>query len=483
MGKRTEGTPSHSSVAHTRTEWQRVRRQRRLALLEGLACLSDVPQGELVSLNELCTLRLFQNGSQVVGRQPGGDVLFLILRGRLQLHVRDSTGHEVNLGTLGPGDCCGEGPLFGERFLSMRIIAESDCSLLQIAVADLRNAQRSLPMLIAALRRTYRWRVIDSALARVPLFNRLAPTERAILATRLRPLRYERDERIVKQGGSADMLYLIGSGQVRVAHGALELLLLGEGDFFGEIALLSDRPYPVEVRSTTPTDLLALPRTEFEQLLGQHPNLATQLQAPLEQRRQTMAAIGTDHEHAGVLEPAVRAGMLRGTHLLVRNPELCEPDCHRCEQGCAERHGRARLQLDGQMINGLEVADSCRQCTLDAECAAVCPADAFERTGNGALLVTDRCIGCGKCVPACPYDAVASVGLPSVRPAPGQLFTLLRTTFERIRRHQIIPLDPIALHQRADKCDLCHGFADLACVSHCPSDALRLIAVEELFPR
>jgi Fe-S-cluster-containing hydrogenase component 2 len=365
----------------------------------------------------------------------------------------------------------------------MRIVAESDCSLLQIALADLRNAQRSLPMLMAALRRTYRWRVIDSALARVPLFRGLAPTERAMLAARLRPLHYERDGRIVKQGGSVDTLYLIGNGQVRVAHGELELLLLGEGDFFGEIALLSDRPYPVEVRATTSTDLLALPRTEFEQLLGQHPNLATHLQAPIEQRRQTVTTIGTDHEHPGVLEPAVRAGMLRGTHLLVRNPELCEPDCHRCEQGCAERHGRARLQLDGQLINGLEVADSCRQCTLDAECATVCPADAFERAENGALLVTDRCIGCGKCIPACPYDAVASVGLPSVRPAPGELFTLLRTTFERIRRHQIIPLDPIVPHQRADKCDLCHGFADLACVSHCPSGALRLVSVEELFPR
>ena len=483
MGKRTEGTPGHSSAAHARTEWQRVRRQGRLALLGGLACLSDVPQGELASLNELCTLRLFQNGSHVVGRQPSGDMLFLILRGRLQLHVRDATGHEVDLGTLGPGDCCGEGPLFGERFPRMRIIAESDCSLLQIAVADLRNAQRSLPMLMAALRRTYRWRVIDSALARVPLFSRLAPAERTMLATRLRPLHYERDERIVKQGGRVDTLYLVGSGQVRVAHGELGLLLLGEGDFFGEIALLSDRPYPVEVRSTTPTDLLALPRTEFERLLDQHPNLATQLQALLEQRRQIVTAIGTDHEHAGVLEPAVRAGMLRGTHLLVRNSEHCKPDCRRCEQGCADRHGRARLQLDGQMIHGLEVADSCRQCTLDAECAAVCPADAFERTGNGALLVTDRCIGCGKCIPACPYDAVTSVGLPSVRPAPGQLFTLLRTTFERMRRHQIIPLDPIAPHQRADKCDLCHGFADLACVSHCPSGALQLVAVEELFPR
>ena len=483
MGKRTEGTPGHSSVAHMRTERQRVRRQERLALLGSLACLSDVPQGELTSLNELCTLRVFQSGSHVVGRQPSGDLLFLVLRGRLQLHVRDCTGHEVALGTLGPGDCCGEGPLFGERFPSMRLIAESDCSLLQIALADLRNAQRSLPMLMAALRRSYRWRMIDSALARVPLFSRLEPTERAMLASRLRPLHYERDECIVKQGGSADTLYLIGSGQVRVVHGELGLVLLGEGDFFGEIALLSDRPYPIEVRATTPTDLLALLRTELEQLLSQHPTLATQFQASLEQRQQVVAMIGTDHEHPGVLEPAVRAGMLRGTHLLVRNPELCEPDCHRCEQGCAERHGRARLQLDGQLINGLEVADSCRQCTFDAECMAVCPANAFERAENGALLVTDRCIGCGKCVPACPYGAVASVDLPSMHSIHSQFFALLRTTFERMRRHQIIPLEPMALNQRADKCDLCHGFADLACVSRCPSGALRLIPVEELFPR
>jgi Fe-S-cluster-containing hydrogenase component 2 len=36
--------------------------------------------------------------------------------------------------------------------------------------------------------------------------------------------------------------------------------------------------------------------------------------------------------------------------------------------------------------------------------------------------------------------------------------------------------------QRANKCDLCHGYDDLACVSACPTGALQLMPVEELLP-
>jgi Fe-S-cluster-containing hydrogenase component 2 len=57
--------------------------------------------------------------------------------------------------------------------------------------------------------------------------------------------------------------------------------------------------------------------------------------------------------------------------------------------------------------------------------------------------------------------------------------------WQRLQRWRmpVIPLETDhQTQQRANKCDLCHGYNDLACVSACPTGALRLVSVEEVFP-
>jgi len=113
-----------------------------------------------------------------------------------------------------------------------------------------------------------------------------------------------------------------------------------------------------------------------------------------------------------------------------------------------------------------------------AECVAACPSDAIHWNGNGALLITESCTGCGACVPACPYDAVQMVAQDTASVSP--LWSLWHRITHSAR--STIPLEASQPQLRADKCDLCHGYDDLACVSACPTGALQLRSVEELFP-
>ncbi|WP_298817525.1 cyclic nucleotide-binding domain-containing protein [Chloroflexus sp.] len=470
--------PAHNQLAQTHAVLRQQRQQEALAALAALDCLRGVPATELTVLYEQGIFRAFPSGATVIGQRRGYRYLFFLLRGSLQLRLRDKDGREVLIGVLGQGDCFGEGPLFGKFFRHMSALTQSSCYLLQIEIATLREELATLPLLTTALRQVYRRRMIEATLARIPGLSRLLPLERIAIAARLRPRHIPRGTLVVRQGEAADSLYLIESGQVVIEQSGQTIASLGEGDLFGEISLLTGEPHRANARALTTTDLLELPGADFYQLIKQYPALETDLRAIAERRLKHSAAVRSDVARARDIGLAVDRGLLRATHILARDPARCPPGCRLCETGCAHRHGHTRLHLNGTPIDRFDVLESCRQCVTGAECVEVCPEDAIERVDNGALRITARCTGCGECVTACPYDAVQSVPRASRRAGP--LWDLFRRWQQRLR--PTIPLTPTGPTHRADKCDLCFGHTDLACVSACPIGNLRLVPVEEIVP-
>jgi CRP-like cAMP-binding protein/Na+-translocating ferredoxin:NAD+ oxidoreductase RNF subunit RnfB len=463
--------------AEALAQQEEERRGRQIDALAQLDCLRGVPHADLARLADLCVLRAFIPGTIIVNERRPCNFVYLILRGTARLTLHDRAGHEVLVGILNRGDCFGEGPLFGDLFRGASVQAETTCYMLQVARESLRAMLDSAPELSAALRSIYRRRMVEGTLGRVPLFGRLSPLERAQVAALLRIQHYARGATIIREGTPGQALYLIEEGQVVVEQGGQAIAHLDEGDFFGEMSLLEQSPHNADVRALSPVEVLALPAAEFSRLLRRQPALNAQLQEVVSQRRAANAAIRRDRERASQLTAAVERGLLRGTHVLVRDPQLCQEGCTICEDACAARHGQTRIHLNGVMLDRLDITDSCRQCRVGAECVEACPADAIHWNESGALVISEACTGCGACVPACPYDAVKMA--PRTQPATSPLWSL----WSRLRRSKTLTIPLQASHEmRADKCDLCHGYADLACVSACPSGALQLRPVEDLFP-
>jgi len=470
--------PRRNYLDQARTAHLQERRQAAIAALAALDCLRGVSPTELAVLYERGVFRAFPSGATVIGQRRGFRYLFFLLRGSLQLRLRDKDGHEVLMGVLGQGDCFGEGPLFGKFFRHMSALTQSVCYLLQIEIAALRDELATLPLLTTALRQVYRRRMIDATLARIPVLSQLLPLERIAIASRLQPRHVPRGTLVVKQGEPADALYLIESGQVIIEQSGQTIASLSEGDLFGEISLLTGSTHRATARTLTTTDLLVLPGTDFYRLIQQYPTLEAELRTIAERRLKHLAAIRSDAARARDIERAVNRGVLRATHVLVRDPARCPPGCRLCETGCAARHGHTRLHLNGTPIDRFDVLDHCRQCSVGAECVEACPEDAIERVDTGVLRITTRCTGCGECVSACPYDAVQSV--PRHPHAAGPLWQLFHRLQQRLRPS--IPLTPTGMTHRADKCDLCFGYSDLACVQACPIGNLRLMSVEDVVP-
>lgn len=463
----------------TPAEQQEERRRRQVAALAQLDCLHDVPPLVLLQLAPLCTLRAFPHGAMITSERIASPFVYLVLRGTVSLTLYDRAGHRTLIGVLDRGDVFGEGPLFGDLFRGATAHAETACYLLQLPLHEVRRVMSDALELTAALRPIYRRRLVEGTLARVPMLSALSPVERSRIAPLLLTSEHERGALIIQQGNRGDSLYLIESGQVVVERDGKTIAYLDEGDFFGEMSLLTRQPHNADVRAMTPVTALALPAAELNRLLDLQPLLKEELHAIVEQRRRTSAAMRNDEARIQDLSIAVERGVLRGTHLIVRDSQLCVEGCRICENACATRHGHTRIHVEGVNINGLHVTDTCRQCRSGAECVEACPENAIQWNNQGALIITDNCTGCGECVPACPYDAVQRVPRAAATDD-GPLWSLWRKFKQR--HIGTIPLEPAKPTHRADKCDLCHRHDDLACVSACPTGALRLVPVEELFP-
>ena len=61
--------------------------------------------------------------------------------------------------------------------------------------------------------------------------------------------------------------------------------------------------------------------------------------------------------------------------------------------------------------NQYKVSNYCQNC-LAASCQKVCPKDAISFRNNRSYIDLDKCIRCGKCAKACPYNAIVHLERP-----------------------------------------------------------------------
>jgi CRP-like cAMP-binding protein len=97
---------------------------------------------------------------------------------------------------------------------------------------------------------------------------------------------------VLMEDAWGNAVYFIVSGWVKVrrivGEDALTLAILGQGDFFGEMAILDESPRSTDVIALSPVKLLSLSRERFIQILFKDPQLHHRmLQLMVRRLRQT----------------------------------------------------------------------------------------------------------------------------------------------------------------------------------------------------
>ncbi len=122
-------------------------------------------------------------------------------------------------------------------------------------------------------------------MARLDLFAGLDDRHLDSIARLLRPRLVVPREIIVRKGDRGDAAFFIASGAAEVLLPQRNVLL-GSGDVFGEMALITGEPRQADVKAQTYTRLLVLRRTDFDRLMRANPDLSAKFNAIAETRRQ-----------------------------------------------------------------------------------------------------------------------------------------------------------------------------------------------------
>lgn len=116
--------------------------------------------------------------------------------------------------------------------------------------------------------------VSPERLRAIPLFENLNLPILENLARKFTVSNYEPDQYIFHEGDPGTRFYIIVRGKVAIQHVGfggkiMDLDVLQDGDYFGEIALLQDSPRSATVKALLPTLTLSLERSQFLELVEQ----------------------------------------------------------------------------------------------------------------------------------------------------------------------------------------------------------------------
>ena len=120
--------------------------------------------------------------------------------------------------------------------------------------------------------------------ARVPLFSGLNAFTIGNLIQLLHAQVVERGTAIALKGEEATGMYFIMSGQVSIEFPS-GAIILNEGEFFGEMALLESRKRAANITAATHCTLLKLSSADFARFVRRHPDVQKRLEDVARDRR------------------------------------------------------------------------------------------------------------------------------------------------------------------------------------------------------
>lgn len=257
--------------------------------LPKIPLFAELNQDELIEVVNNLKLSSFSLGDTICRAGDDGTSIYVITEGFIKVFIEGAAGEKIEIAKLGAGDFFGEAGFFTNGKRNASVMAIDDTELLEITKDDFEQIFIKHPRIKDLLESFYKKRVLDKLLVVSPLFSVLSDVERADLLNDFKLKSYNDGDVVIREGDSGDALFLIKQGKATVTTeegGKKELVLAGlkEGDFFGEVSLITGKPRTATVLADGPLELMELTKKAMMKYLEKYPQIEDLLKSYIKAR-------------------------------------------------------------------------------------------------------------------------------------------------------------------------------------------------------
>ncbi|OMJ91346.1 hypothetical protein SteCoe_6141 [Stentor coeruleus] len=194
-------------------------------------------------------------GSYVIEQGKPGNNFFVLAAGKVEVLVN---GIRVNI--LFPGDSFGEMALLQDKPRSASVKTLEMSNLWGVDRVTFRQAVQAINVANYSQNKAF--------IETVPMFKILTSLQKELLLTSISTVDYSESQKIVTEGETGDLFYIIKEGTVVCTREETILRNMTAGEYFGEQALLYGTPRTATITATSNTKCLVIGREDLTKALG-----------------------------------------------------------------------------------------------------------------------------------------------------------------------------------------------------------------------
>ena len=254
-----------------------------LSVFRAIPLFSTLSEPELAAIAALSREVTYEAGQVIVEQGSAGNTFYLVRRGAVEVAQGESSELAKVVANLGAGDCFGETAMLKDGVRAATVRALSQTVVIELATEAFEKVVAKVGGVdFAAVLRA------ASTIGKSKLFRELPAERLSSLATQFVPRSVDAGTDVVRFGEPGAEFFLVAKGEVEVLSAdGTKLTTLGDGDHFGEIALLRSVPRTATVRAVTDALLLVLSRQVFLEALSADLSLSTKVEQIVAARLET----------------------------------------------------------------------------------------------------------------------------------------------------------------------------------------------------
>ncbi|WP_028551989.1 cyclic nucleotide-binding domain-containing protein [Paenibacillus sp. UNC451MF] len=260
-----------------------------VGFLRNHTLLHGVPETELENAASTMETVCFPEGEWLMHEGAEGHDCYFVLDGKVQVHTRSLIGKQVVLAELGYGALIGEIALIRNEKRTAGIRALGEVMALRLDRTAFEKLADASPYFHESLTYAAELRMKHGLLRKASIWSAIPDSELRGLAEITVRRNVLQGETILLEGTPKESFYMISGGRFEKISTGQRRAVMETGDFFGEIALLSEQAQTATITAMEEGELLVMGSDEFQAIWQHYPPVRRQFAEIMRIRRPDLA--------------------------------------------------------------------------------------------------------------------------------------------------------------------------------------------------